>query len=300
MKSTGGAAAVPSDVGSTGGAVAVPSDVRSTGGAAAVPSDVSSTGGAVAVPSDVKSTGGAAAVPSDEASSKAPLSTPTGRGMASQDSEGEASPKAASQDSKGEASPQTQFSPAAQKTPVLQATLQDEAEVDSQRNAFLFLIGYPVQLDTRAKPLVDQILKELEERKGSDAPDEMWYIGDNMELLARTARMSKSNRNLLHHFFHIIASKLRVSSLFLPDDVALGDMRRHWSFLDNVINEQWMQDQLETVRMLFAQDIVQRIDFMKKGQIYDCTDFAPKRKEHKYSKSKETIAHRRRFFFTLH
>ena len=50
--------------------------------------------------------------------------------------------------------------------------------------------------------------------------DEWTFIGDNLELLSNTRKMTKKNRNLLSHFFHIIASKLRVSSLFLPDNVA--------------------------------------------------------------------------------
>ena len=44
------------------------------------------------------------------------------------------------------------------------------AEADSQRMAYLFLIGHPAKLDACAEKLVSDIMHELEEKKKSDAP----------------------------------------------------------------------------------------------------------------------------------
>ena len=33
-------------------------------------------------------------------------------------------------------------------------------------------------------------------------------------------------------------------------------MRRHWKFLDNVIDKEWMAEHFETVVMLFKKDLV--------------------------------------------
>ena len=163
------------------------------------------------------------------------------------------------------------------------------AKVDSRRKAYLSLIGYAVDHDAESRRFELEVLTELEEKKKCDAPevDEWWFIGDNLELLKRTNLMSKNKRNLLYHFFNVIASKLRVSSLFLPDNVALGDMRRHWKFLDNVVNKEWMVDHFETVVMLMKKDIVLRLDFMKAGAKFDCSEFVPTTREHKYTKTGE-------------
>ena len=155
------------------------------------------------------------------------------------------------------------------------------------RLCFLALIGYDVEHTQASTNLYNLILERGEKNPAVEKPPNWWFIGDNLELMARTQKMTGTKRNQLYHFFHIIASRDVFSADFLPNNFALGDMRKDWKFLDNVTSKPFLDDLKKTYAMLLGQMLVLRLDFMKKGGKYDCSSFITATREHKYSSAPE-------------
>jgi hypothetical protein len=123
---------------------------------------------------------------------------------------------------------------------------------------------------------------DLLETGDADTLKCMWtLIGDNLDLMSKVKLMSVDKRNQMYHWFHIIASRSRVSSRHLDDFYALGDMNTDWHFDRLIPAAPDFVFMKRVFRDILGGILVRRLDFLSSGD-FCCKSFITEGTSHPY------------------